>query len=404
MSDIDFDELDRAVTSALGDTNSEGSTTPDTNVTSDEAQAPSSSISAHAVHARIMPAADSPRRSTLSRNTSTPVADSATTSPQTAPQKRIIPHREGRFMDVVRPDRAPVAKSSPVPTQQQTLNEQPAAESSPPPLSNANSTPDLTDQFVPDVDMEKAINDLLTSDAHTEVSQVEETPTPEIALPEPAVVVPETSLDQQPTIGGENDEAAISEDATLASVLEAPLDQDDVTAVDSPFLPDAKVEKRPLGSGEPNEHHLPTPSPEALAVSSNTVASVVESHEPPVQDITEEAPLPEELQGDFMAIESVDTQATSATKSASISAEQGETAPAGPVSIARQYKDTIKTASDNDESGAIFDPQTYDQPIELPPKKSHTVAIVITIVVVIIVLTVVAVAYLVPGGIMPVPL
>ena len=57
---------------------------------------------------------------------------------------------------------------------------------------------------------------------------------------------------------------------------------------------------------------------------------------------------------------------------------------AGPTSIARQYKEQPRTASEDDESGAIFDPQTYQQPIEHPAKKSSGWGWVIAIIVIVL--------------------
>lgn len=408
MKDLDFDELDRAVTSVLGDRSAEDGATQATDnspagVFSQPSSTPVPSISSHAVHSRIIPSGSPARRATLSRGSTTSMTESTekTSAPSPASQKRVIPHRAGRFMDVVHPGRA--AKPAMVPM----TTEAEVADTPNMPIETEAPVQDVAEAapvggFAQDTDMEKAINDLLASEGHA-VDTPPETATPTSVETEMPVAASDTFALEESTPNTQEpvaeNEPTSTEDATLASALEAPLDGSQDGVVDSPFLPDAKVEKRPLGSGESTAHELPTPSPEALAAAEAPVATE-EPHMPPVEDTAEDAPLPEELQDNLLAIES-ESQATTKTPTDETSVPEAK--PEAPVSIARQYKETIKTASENDEAGAIFDPQTYQQPIEHPAKKSSGWGWVVAIVVIILVAVAATVAAWM-GNLLPVPL
>lgn len=368
MKDLDFDELDRAVASVLSDE----TPAPESQADSDSAQptvseTSSPSISAHAVHARIMPgAAPASRSATLTR---TP-EPSATQSQSVA--KRVIPHREGRVMDVVHPG-GQAKKQSPSLSPVTPVSE-----------SIETFSPETTPPVNPD--LENAINELLVSEGHAPVISETDAPVPETSAPKttpPETKVPETPA---PTVEDPVD--------TIAAALEQPLEADESAAM-SPFLPDAKVEKRPLGSAEPTVHISPTPSPETIAAVESD--SSMEPHLPPTLDV-EETPMPEELQNDLLAIESgaVPAAETPAPET------QAPDTPSGPTSIARQYKDTLKKASEEDESGAIFDPGTYQQPIEQPAKKSSAWIWIVAVIVLLVVVVVAAAAWF--GGALPVPL
>lgn len=367
MKDLDFDELDRAVASVLSDDTAPVSAEPgDPEI--EMPATPSPSISSHAVHARIMPGATPAARSSsvVTRQ------EQAPTPVQTA-TKRVIPHREGRFMDVVHPGSQ--AKKVPAAATSEPTTPDPAS-----PVASGPAN----------VDLENAINELLVSEGHAPVtaevshtSASEETPIPETPAPEtrmPEMATPDTT--------------AID---TIAAALEKPVEAIDEPTSQSPFLPDAKVEKRPLGTAEITSYVPPTPSPATEAIAEAT-ADISELHTPPVIN-EEETPMPEELQNNLLAIES------GAVQSVETSAPETEApeASSGPTAIARQYKDTLKKASEDDESGAIFDPGTYQQPIEQPAKKSASWVWIVVILIVIILAVVAAVAAWL-GGVLPVPL
>lgn len=169
----------------------------------------------------------------------------------------------------------------------------------------------------------------------------------------------------------------------------------------SPFLPDAKVEKRPLGgvapafSGyggapteEPTPFKLPTQEQELIEapddprLEAETMPDPMDFAHQLVQPVPEEPALdqPEES---IEPTEPVETEALSVEPVAEEPLEEPaldltqepapvqepivvEDQPIGPTSITQQY--TEQTSSAN-ESGAIYDTEAYHQPLVAPPKK-----------------------------------
>lgn len=175
----------------------------------------------------------------------------------------------------------------------------------------------------------------------------------------------------------------------------------------SPFLPDAKVEKRPLGSLSPltpmiaPEHELMTPTPDDSEAQLPAKPSDVKSE------------TPEEFNQDLMSVEA-DThmgvpktdethpidgkydEPAAAPKTESVASEEESVtaeAPAksqadkdaarhtpekdeettaepttGRISIPQQYRE--QPSSGETESGAIYDTDAYHQPLSHPAKKS----------------------------------
>ena len=400
MKDLDFDELDRAVASALNtstpveDPVSEPLSQPapamakpaDSPSVSD-ADSASSSISAHAVHSRLMPSAAPSARTTLARKPTEPtdvgtgelvaVSESAP-SPQvetTSSLRRTIPHREGRFMDVMR-------SSSQIPRPPQQASAQEEA----PVATKSSSDSELGADDTTNTPLEAAINELLASEGHVAPTVVD--------VPQPTRALAAMDVASKHEIA----EAVVSDEESLASIaadLGKPAElTPEAVPSNSPFLADAKVEKRPLGAaGEPTA----VVSAEPELAPEPTIAAPE----------TENTPMPEELQSDLMAIESAAAPdvASEVTSDESVSADTAPQASVatGPTSIARQYKEQPRTASEDDESGAIFDPQTYQQPIEHPAKKSSGWGWVIGIIVIILLAVGAAVAAWF-GGILPVQL
>ncbi|MBH2007385.1 hypothetical protein I8H83_02155 [Candidatus Saccharibacteria bacterium] len=406
MKDLDFDELDRAVASALstsspGATDSATELQPEPAGSVDAVQTPSSatrsddaalsSISSHAVHSRLMPSAAGFARTTLVRKpasaSSVTTPDSAEVTTESEPTtdaapsqigqapRRTIPHREGRFMDVMRPSSSQVPRSNEravvLQEEAQVTTEDTAL---PEPLASGSAT---------NTHLEAAINELLASEGHTstvvaDASQLAESPVEMDLTPNPDIAA----------LAAPDEESLESIAADLGN-MEVPTPE--AAPATSPFLADAKVEKRPLGvAGE-----YAVAEVEAELAPEPTVATPE----------TENTPMPEELQSDLMAIESGETPVTTPDPidQAAEPATKPASASTGPTSIARQYKEQPRTASEDDESGAIFDPQTYQQPIEHPAKKSSGWGWVIAIFVIILLAVAAAVAAWF-GGILPVQL
>lgn len=173
----------------------------------------------------------------------------------------------------------------------------------------------------------------------------------------------------------------------------------------SPFLTDAKVEKRPLG--RPGSALKADKSDDEESKADTPDADIPDEVETPAPTSADEpAELPEELQPDLVSIESdIDTTATEDTEDTKSRADKkpkvdiaGElepeteheagsdsiedAKPTGPVSIPQQYKES--PSSQPQDSGTIYDTENYHQPITHPAKKSSGWTIVIWIVLIII--------------------
>lgn len=173
--------------------------------------------------------------------------------------------------------------------------------------------------------------------------------------------------------------------------LEAPEDEEPKaeeapTPLTSPFLPDTKVEKRPLG-GVPVEAEAPVEEPSRPPVVSEeeTPKTIDDPNaQLPANPNEVETQLPEELRGDLMAVEADTThdelkqahesrlgaiapsKPTMQTEAPKPSASE-EPVAAGPTSIPQQYREEPSTG--DKDNGAIYDTDTYHQPLSHPAKK-----------------------------------
>jgi hypothetical protein len=151
-------------------------------------------------------------------------------------------------------------------------------------------------------------------------------------------------------------------DESPAPIEEKPVDiaPEPVVAADeqtepltTPFLSDAKVEKRPLGafSDTPKPDEEKPEEMKPLEVPAEEIAEPVEQQED----------LPAELQTDVLSIEATETTAT-------------EAAPPVP-SIIQQYKE--KPSSDDKPSASIYDSEAFHMPLtHTAPKRSGWLIVV----------------------------
>jgi len=179
----------------------------------------------------------------------------------------------------------------------------------------------------------------------------------------------------------------------------APVISDDdlfATSLESPFLSNTKVEKRPLGAFSYPESDLPliedfadqpvaaASEPEATDVENNVVEDVAPT------DITPEAPTPSStsldeetllLEADNEEVEVPEESITPVVAAAP--ASPVEEAPVGPTSITQQYKEHPST--DSQPSGSIYDTEAYHQPLAHPAKKHSSLLVIVWILALIIV-------------------
>jgi len=126
---------------------------------------------------------------------------------------------------------------------------------------------------------------------------------------------------------------------------------DPVPPLESPFLPDAKVEKRPLGA------FADTASlPDAPAVEPSEQSPPDDGDRPINTDI----PLPAELQDDLLSIESNEDTAEVVTNSEPSVEPKVQEAAVGTMSIPQQYVEQPSTG--DKPAGSIFDIDAYRKP------------------------------------------
>jgi hypothetical protein len=173
--------------------------------------------------------------------------------------------------------------------------------------------------------------------------------------------------------------------------------------LESPFLPDAKVEKRPLGGGE-----VAATTESSSIVDSFDFQGLLDEPEEPLleapeqQERIEAHTMPDPI--DFAAAKAISDEVESKSYEAEADPIKEEVSvqatpeviapqpviaavqpiieePVGPTSITPQYKEQ---ASSNQESGAMYDTESYHQPVAAPPKKKSgwlTVVLIILLVI-----------------------
>jgi len=327
MKDLDFDELDRAVSSLM-------SNVPDK---TNAASAPAAS-SAPAAPSAAVPPADGATPITVVNN-SKPVEPPApaTPTPALAPAQR----RGGRFMDMV-PSQAKPRSASPPSREGVTItprSESPASE----PAVATEPTPAETPQVVKPSEPTSPASSSASSNWPDPLDMASPTDTPE---PTPkAEPAPDTPATDAPT------------------AQSGPLE--------SPFLADAKVEKRPLNA---DSLELEKSSEEETPAEDKTSPSKTDN-----ESLPPAPPVPAELNSDLIAIESNEL-VTDTASSEPFAGDKTEAAPdakrldehssgpIGPTSIVQQYKE--QPSSGDKTHAAIFDASHYPEPLAHPAKKS----------------------------------
>lgn len=382
MKDLDFDELDRAVNSLM--TNLPN--TPEPKKTDEQTLTITPTLKDDATPS--FSALDKTVADINKPDDATPVVESTPRtrllsqdyhSPVAAPAAR-----RGRFMDMVRPV---AGAKSPELTR---------------PTSRRGITIESKSPIITDVTPPSSMP--IPSSAAPQPAIAKETETETIATsvndwPDPLEMA---SFKDEPKLLDESKDAQNEEllEATNplpieSSVTDTPANY---TPLTSPFLSDTKVEKRPLGGTvvpEPPTALVNTSNEDEMAneVLSETDTSAQLPANP--TDISQ-PPLPEELSGDLMAIESDTNNATpkdemqplqspvgvlSTEQQKPVVAKQPMPLPSptlsstteekpvstGPISIPQQYHEQPNTG--DKANGSIYDTDTYHQPLAHPAKK-----------------------------------
>jgi len=372
MKELDFDELDKAVNSLMGSASK--STPPpkpadekaDTTLTISPTLSDDTKPDFATIDAQAAQSADSSSQA-APVTVSTPASAPSVTVPARTQAAAPAARRGGRFMDVVHPSSD--MKQATVPAR---------------PISREGVTIAPT------------------------ATPSEPTTQPEMPSPEPVKPTPDTADLSNTTPASEVvsetpnewpdplDMADFKQSDTEDTSADAPKAVDEPAApLTSPFLADAKVEKRPLGGTplEPADSSEELLKPEEIKDDSFTVSDPADQL--PADPEKVDMPLPEELRSDLVAIESgahmekltagdahdetpvdetkdkhempAEEKKTTGLPPASTDTKETAPAPTGPTSIAQQYKE--EPSSGDQSSGAIYDTDTYHQPLAHPVKK-----------------------------------
>lgn len=345
MTELDFDELDKAVNNLMSNVD-----TSKRSIVADDPEDTVVSI-------------ESPVLASTTPATTSPVADPVTTDPAaqtvatTAPPLAV--KRRGQFMDVMH--RSSDMKSSPLvspsrqgvavqPSNPTLVVEVPAA----PPQAPADDVLVLPQEMESTsttvVPVASEQNELPAQDL---VSEQVDTKS---EWPDPIDVATQTA-----TAESSNDPEVIVSSDMPSDNTPAPNTSDtdvdtELTALTSPFLQDAKVEKRPLGAlsdvSEPQTPDVAAATPIDVATTELVDKKPDDSPQTPPA-----IQLPEELNSDVIALESSSTGAQVATEPSS----------GGSGQIAQQYEE--QSSSGDQHSTAIYDTSTHAQPLAATAKK-----------------------------------
>lgn len=368
MKDIDFDELDKAVGSVLNS----GAATPSATATADPKPAPAADAAP--------PASPAPDR--------TPVTPSASISPAVSPARK-----RGQFLDMVHPS-ADMTKTPKMPTavrkSVQPLSSSLVGESIPTP------TPTPTPSLHPPTNTLQQVQPEPTEAAKTMSSDdVAEntTETTHETWPDPLDFAQESaeaaSVSQQ-----------IASEPPVDVVSEQQSDTEQVESAQTPFVPDAKVDKRPLGAFATPEETAPTeieaptastvPSEEAPEFNSdvNSVESAGLSHDESeeVAALGDAGAVAAPESDEVMPVVDTPPAGSEETPAAPVAEQPVSVPPAAgqSASIPQQYK-TAETPQTEESTHPLFDSEEYHQPL-LPDGKKKSKKVVLIVILLIVLL------------------
>lgn len=365
MTELDFDELDKAVSTIMSgvDTSKrkEGFDDPEdkvveipssTDVPSPQVPVPSVINSDADNDTIVSPSVDSPK-------------------PEAKPSEPLAVKRRGQFMDVMHPSSdmktmvAPRREGVSLRPTSPFVASTPLATPEVEPMSTAPTETPVVDVIAPPD----------TEPATGATSPDQPTDSNDQTWPDPIDIAEEAESTLDNDGDGMVDDAVKHDDVVPEDVLNeiaSPVVEQPIT---SPFLADAKVEKRPLGTATPFPESVATPDTPQLA---------------PVAPATE--PLPAELNTDVLALESSSTPVAEKTPDTTPeTVPEPEVAKSNiPGSIPQQY--TEQPSTGDVSSTAIYDTSTH-QPLDNGLKKSSPMKWVILALVLLIVGALAGAAY-----------
>ena len=368
MSEIDFDELDRAVNDLMSNVDTskrhEGLDDPeDKVVTLDSSSTESGKVA------------------------SSPVAETTTVTPMSAPEAKPAPaqssplavKRRGQFMDMVHPSSDMTSASRPVKRDgvsimppSETVSTSPSTESVKKPSSVTNTpvnnkpaptlssirTPSSTTVVstpmstpAPAVPSAEKLSQPIASSAIQPSAQPNPTAPIASSYSSPGVIEPSDNKNDQPeevaSVESEIPAEIVDEASSISSPQPLPT---------APFLSDARVEKRPLGANSESAAKPPQ--------------DVAEEEDAPV---SESVSLPAELQGDVVAVEaSVPLDIDKAGSLSEVDSQSSDADLVVDAGVDLTAQSVEQTDVDDQVNGSIYDTANYHQPIDgkKPEKKS----------------------------------
>ena len=269
---------------------------------------------------------------------------------------------------LVNPDTNPVKSAAPSAPAVVPTSASPPVAANPAPLAERRSSGRFMDVVHPSSDMRSSVPDRPASRQAATIAPPLMTTPADVEVAKPAASWPDPIDMHQAT----------QEPAAVAPVLE-PI-KDTNGPLESPFLSDAKVEKRPLGafSNESRDSELapsmPASTPE-LAMNTTDATTVGEkTTESSDQPVVNDTPMPAELQPGLLSIESNEDPKT---------VKEEPVVPVGPTSITQQYSQQPSTG--DKPVANMFDTAAYKKPKAAFGKKKSGWLIVLWIFLLIIV-------------------
>lgn len=351
MKDIDFDELDRAVSSVLEPTAS-ADPAPDAKKTdaAPEVQTETPEVKAEAPSVATAP--EAPVAEAVETAPAAVEADSVVVAPA-APRASLAMKRRGQFMDVVHPSSdmtKPEDAKIAVPPRKMTIK--PLNDTVEPEKKEETETPPAPEPVV-----ETAVPAPEVTPELQETAESVESFSIGSTMPDPLDVMQQ----QEEAKDAATETTPASEEMPAASIEETPIDASEEATPVTPFLSDTKVEKRPLDAFSAEET-APETEPDSAA----------ETTEDGFDGTTPAEQIPPELQADVVAVESgqPDQLDKVEVEEEPVKEEpQDENAGTGfAASIPQQYTATDTKA---DDEHAIFDTREYHQPLAPATKKKR---------------------------------
>lgn len=368
MSEIDFDELDRAVNDLMSNVDTskrhEGLDDPeDKVVTLDNSSTESGKVA------------------------SSPATETTTVTPMSAPEAKPAPaqssplavKRRGQFMDMVHPSSDMTSASRPVKRDgvsimppSETVSTLPSTESVKKPSSVINAP--VNNKPAP------TLSSIRTPSSTTVVSTPMSTPAPAVpsaekssrpttssviqppVQPNPTAPIASSYSSPEAVEPSDNKNDQPEEVASVESEIPAEI-VDEASSISSPqplptapFLSDARVEKRPLGANSESAAKPPQ--------------DVAEEEDAPA---SESVSLPAELQGDVVAVEaSVPLDIDKAGSLSEVDSQSSDADLVVDAGVDLTAQSVEQTDVDDQVNGSIYDTANYHQPIDgkKPEKKS----------------------------------